>query len=85
MLSSGFCVVLLLSLKSIKKAIIASSGDVSQIQPVFAQSHALPFGCSSFTLDVKNGAAIKEGCMDEMKEEEKSAQKLGEGCQQTQS
>ena len=51
-----------------------------RVQPVFAQSHALPFGCSTFTLDVKNGAAIVEGCMDEMKEDEKGAAKLGEGC-----
>ena len=55
-----------------------------RVQPVFAQSHALPFGCSSFTLDVKNGAAIVEGCMDEMNEDEKGAAKLGEGCEQTQ-
>ena len=56
-----------------------------EVPPVFAQSHALPFGCSSFTLDVKNGTAVKEGCMAEMKEEEKSAEKLGKGCEQTQS
>ena len=52
-------------------------------QPVLAQSHALLFSCSSFTLDVKNGTAIKEGPIDEMKEEEKSVEKLAEskGCQ----
>ena len=56
-----------------------------EVPPVFAQSHALPFGCSSLTLDVENGTAVKEGCMAEMKEEDKSAEKLGEGCEQTQS
>ena len=49
--------------------------SVCKIEPVFSQSHALVFGCTSFTLDVKNRTAIKEGRMGEMNEEEKSAAK----------
>ena len=60
MLSSKFCVVLPLFPKPIKKTITATSGHVNQVQPVFAQSHALLFRCSPFTLDAKNGTAIQE-------------------------